>query len=69
MTCSSFEINPRLSSTLSVRKHFGFDDAVWWLNVLLGKGYSYERKFRAGKMVRFVSDYYFDMEDAATDDR
>jgi len=64
-----FEINPRLSSTLSVRKHFGFDDAVWWLNVLLGKGYSYEKKFRAGKMVRFVSDYYYDMENTATDDR
>ncbi len=64
-----FEINPRLSSTLSLRKHFGFDDAVWWLEALRGKGHRYERKFRAGKMVRFVSDYYFDMEDAATDDR
>ncbi|GAG05050.1 unnamed protein product, partial [marine sediment metagenome] len=28
-----FEINPRLSSTMLFRKKFGFDDAVWWLNV------------------------------------
>ncbi|MBN1636166.1 MAG: ATP-grasp domain-containing protein [Deltaproteobacteria bacterium] len=57
-----FEINPRLSSTLSLRKYFGFDDAVWWLDALWGKGYHYEKKFKAGKMVRFVSDYYFEME-------
>lgn len=61
-----FEINPRLSSTLSLRKHFGFDDAVWWLDALWGKSYCYGRKFKAGKMVRFVSDYYFDMDE--TDD-
>jgi carbamoyl-phosphate synthase large subunit len=58
-----FEINPRLSSTLPFRKHFGFDDAVWWLNSLFGESYSYIRKFKAGKVVRFVSDYYFDMEE------
>lgn len=58
-----FEINPRLSSTLLFRKRFGFDDAVWWLNVLLGKGYSYERKFKAGRAVRCLSECYFDMEE------
>jgi carbamoyl-phosphate synthase large subunit len=58
-----FEINPRLSSTLPFRKHFGFDDAVWWLHILFGESYSYIRKFKAGKVVRFVSDYYFDMEE------
>ena len=60
-----FEINPRLSSTLSFRKHFGFDDAVWWLNILFGGSYKYIKKFKAGKVVRFVSDYYFDMEEIA----
>lgn len=58
-----FEINPRLSSTLPFRKHFGFDDAVWWLNSLFGESYTYNRKFKAGKVVRYVSDYYFDMEE------
>jgi len=57
-----FEINPRLSSTLLFRKKFGFDDAVWWLNVLLGKGYSYKRKFKSGRAVRCLSECYFDME-------
>lgn len=58
-----FEINPRLSSTLPFREHFGFDDAVWWLNILFGGNYAYIKKFKAGKVVRFVSDYYFDMEE------
>lgn len=58
-----FEINPRLSSTLLFRKKFGFDDAVWWLNVLLGKGYSYQRKFESGRAVRCLSECYFDMEE------
>ena len=58
-----FEINPRLSSTLPFRKHFGFDDAVWWLNILFGESYSYIKKFEAGKVVRFVSEYYYDMEE------
>lgn len=58
-----FEINPRLSSTLPFRKHFGFDDAVWWLNSLFGESYSYIKKFKTGKVVRFVSDYYYNMEE------
>ena len=57
-----FEINPRLSSTLLFRKKFGFDDAVWWLNVLLGKGYYYKSKYKSGIAVRCLSECYFDME-------
>jgi carbamoyl-phosphate synthase large subunit len=57
-----FEVNPRLSSTLPFRKKFGFDDAVWWLNVLLGKGYSYKKKFKSGIAIRWLSECYFDME-------
>ncbi|MEN6374679.1 MAG: ATP-grasp domain-containing protein [Smithella sp.] len=60
-----FEINPRLSSTLPFRKYFGFDDAVWWLKILFGESYKYAKKYRAGKVVRFVSDYYFEMEETA----
>lgn len=58
-----FEINPRLSSTLLFRKKFGFDDAVWWLNVLHGEGYSYKKQFKAGRAVRCLSECYFDMEE------
>jgi carbamoyl-phosphate synthase large subunit len=57
-----FEINPRLSSTLPFRKKFGFDDAVWWLEVLLGKVYYYRKKFRTGRAIRCLSECYFDME-------
>jgi carbamoyl-phosphate synthase large subunit len=57
-----FEVNPRLSSTLLFRKKFGFDDAVWWLNVLRGKPYSFKKQYRSGRAVRFVSECYFDME-------
>jgi len=58
-----FEINPRLSSTLLFRKRFGFDDVVWWLNVLGGKKYSYKKIFKSGRAVRCLSECYFDMEE------
>lgn len=57
-----FEINPRLSSTHLFRKRFGFDDLVWWLNVLNGKGYYYEKQYKSGRAVRYVSECYFDVE-------
>ncbi len=57
-----FEINPRLSSTLPFRKKFGFDDSVWWLDVLLGKSYCYKKKFKSGRAIRCVSECYFDIE-------
>ncbi len=57
-----FEINPRLSSTLLFRKRFGFDDLVWWLDVLSGQDYHYEKQYKSGRAVRYVSECYFDME-------
>ncbi|MBF0119191.1 MAG: ATP-grasp domain-containing protein [Desulfobacterales bacterium] len=57
-----FEINPRISSTLMFRKKFGFDDTVWWMNILSGKKYSYKRKFSSGRAIRFTSECYFDMK-------
>jgi carbamoyl-phosphate synthase large subunit len=57
-----FEINPRLSSTLMFRKKFGFDDSVWWLNVLENKGFSYHQKYKSGRAMRFLSERYFDIE-------
>jgi carbamoyl-phosphate synthase large subunit len=56
-----FEINPRLSSTVFIRKHFGFDDAVWWLDLLRGKTHLYRKRYRSGKVIRCVSECYFDM--------
>lgn len=64
-----FEVNPRLSSTLLFRKKFGFDDAVWWLNVLFGKGYSYQRKFKSGRAARSLTECYFDMEELEHENR
>jgi len=57
-----FEINPRLSSTLLFRKKFGFDDAVWWLDILQGKKNTFRKMYKSGRAVRFVSECYFDME-------
>ncbi len=57
-----FEINPRLSSTLMFRKKFGFDDAVWWLNVLQNKGFSYQQKYKSGRAMRYLQERYFDLE-------
>lgn len=59
-----FEINPRLSSTVLFRKRFGFDDAVWWVDALSGKGYGYRKKYIAGTAVRCVSEEYFGLEGA-----
>ncbi|KKR30042.1 MAG: hypothetical protein UT63_C0108G0007 [Candidatus Gottesmanbacteria bacterium GW2011_GWC2_39_8] len=61
-----YEINPRLSSTLLFRKKFGFDDAVWWVQTIEDNGYlyTYERKYRSGKALRGLSEYYFDLEEA-----
>jgi len=64
-----FEINPRLSSTLLIRKRFGFDDAVWWLNLLSGKPYHYRKAYRTGKVVRCVSECYFEMVRSGDDDQ
>jgi carbamoyl-phosphate synthase large subunit len=30
-----FEINPRISSTVYIRDHFGFKDLIWWIEDLL----------------------------------
>lgn len=57
-----YEINPRLSSTLLFRKRFGFDDAVWWLNVLQGKRYFYKKKYRSGIAKRSLTECYFEEE-------
>lgn len=57
-----FEINPRISGTVLFRKAFGFDDIIWWINVLLGRGYYYKPLHKSGRAIRYYSECYFDME-------
>ncbi len=59
-----FEINPRFSSTLLFRKKFGFNDAIWWLNVLSAKGYHYERIYKKGRGKRYYVELFDNMEKA-----
>lgn len=57
-----FEVNPRLSSTVLIRKKFGFDDVAWWMAIVQGRGYSYKRMFKSGRAFRCLSELYLDME-------
>lgn len=56
------EINPRLSSTVYMRHHFGFTDVKWWIDVLEGKEFSYVPKYESGVGVRRVSEVFFEMK-------
>ena len=57
-----FEVNPRISSTVLIRKKFGFDDVVWWMAILRGEGYSYKKAFKSGRAFRCLSEIFLDME-------
>lgn len=39
-----FEINPRISSTVFIRDHFGFQDLLWWLEDILNLNIIREKK-------------------------
>ena len=56
-----FEVNPRLSSTISFRKFFGFDDVIWWYEVSQGRSYAYVPKYGTGTGKRVLSEVYFDL--------
>ena len=57
-----FEINPRISSTVTFRKKFGFDDTRWWIDSLEGKQHSYPNKFKSGYAFRYLTEVYLRME-------
>ncbi len=57
-----FEINPRLSSTLVFRAHFGFNDALWWIQSREGIPIEYKKAYSAGTAIRCFSECYFDMK-------
>lgn len=60
-----FEINPRISSTVAFRNHFGFKDVIWWLDILDNNevDIKYKAKYSKGIGIRVVDEVYFDMEE------
>jgi len=54
-----FEINLRLSSTVYMRHHFGFCDAVWWVNNVLTGSIGDKGKYRSSGTAYRVYDYHF----------
>jgi carbamoyl-phosphate synthase large subunit len=56
-----FEINPRISSTVRFRHHFGFRDVVWWIDILEGRSVSFRLKYARGVGTRSVSEVFFDL--------
>ena len=56
-----FEINPRISGTILFRKKFGFDDVIWWIDVLSGGTYIYKPLYKSGRAMRYYSELFFDM--------
>lgn len=58
-----FEINPRLSSTLAFRHYFGFQDLVWWMDLMYGLTPNQNPKYFNGIGIKTVSEVYFEMED------
>jgi carbamoyl-phosphate synthase large subunit len=58
----AFEVNPRLSSTTSVRAHFGFNEPEMILRDLFGELQSYPYHPRTGRFMRYWSEVYLESE-------
>lgn len=58
----TYEINPRLSSTTSVRAHFGFNEPDMIMHELRGGLGGYPLATRCGRFTRFWQEHY--LEDA-----
>lgn len=57
-----FEINPRISSTVYFRNHFGFEDVKWWLDVMDGKTIKYKPVYKKGIGVKTLDEVFFGLE-------
>lgn len=58
-----FEVNPRISSTISFRNRFGFKDITWWLDIIDSNiEIEYKPIYKKGIGVRIVDEIYFDFE-------
>lgn len=57
-----FEINPRFSSTVYFRHHFGFKDVKWWLDMVDGKDeIEFKLRYKNGVGVRNLNEVFFDL--------
>lgn len=56
----AYEINPRLSSTTSVRAHFGFNEPDMILHELQGQLGAYTLKKRCGRFTRYWQEHYLE---------
>lgn len=56
------EINPRFSSTVYFRHYFGFQDVLWWLDMLEGKNnIEFRLKYKKGAGVRSLGEVFFNL--------
>ena len=58
----TFEINPRLSSTVYFRHFFGFRDVEWWLNIYEGYPTEFIPKYNKGIAVRTFDEIFIGLE-------
>ena len=56
----AYEINPRLSSTTSVRAHFGFNEPDMILHELQGRLGTYPLTKRCGRFTRYWQEHYLE---------
>lgn len=56
----AYEINPRLSSTTSVRAHFGFNEPEMILHEIQGKLADYAVTKRCGRFTRYWQEHYLE---------
>lgn len=59
-----FEINPRLSSTLSFKHFFGFKDLIWWIESLRNQFHdiTYNQNYDSGIGIKKLSEIYFNLK-------
>ena len=51
------EVNPRISSSTSIRNHFGYNESEMCINYFYDNAKLKEYKYKEGKVVRFIEDY------------
>jgi len=51
------EINPRISSSTSIREAFGYNESEMCIEYYLEKKIPIKRKIKEGKAIRFIEDY------------
>lgn len=55
------EINPRISSSTSIRSSFGYNEAKMCIEYYLNKTIPTEVKIKKGRAIRYISDMVFDV--------